>query len=199
MSILKVARMGHPVLRRRARDVEKAELSQPSIQKFIDDMIDTMHEYHGVGLAAPQVHEGLRIFVAAINPHGGRAAAAGRQPLVFVNPVITPVGADTFEDWEGCLSIPDLRGRVPRARAITVAALDRTGGTGSNSRPSISPPGSFSTRRIISMACCFSIGCGISGRCRFWMSISGTGQGTEDCRLQIADCRLRNKVTVYRE
>ena len=68
MSILKVARMGHPVLRQRAREIERAELKQPSIQKFIDDMIDTMHEYHGVGLAAPQVHEALRIFVAAINP-----------------------------------------------------------------------------------------------------------------------------------
>jgi len=127
MSILKVARMGHPVLRRRAREVEKAELSQPSIQKFIDDMIDTMHEYHGVGLAAPQVHEALRIFVAAINPADEEPLPPDTDPLVFVNPVITPTGTDMFEDWEGCLSIPDLRGRVPRARAITVTALDRTG------------------------------------------------------------------------
>jgi len=127
MSILKVARMGHPVLRRRAREVEKAELSQPSIQKFIDDMIDTMHEYHGVGLAAPQVHEALRIFVAAINPADEEPLPPDTDPLVFVNPVITPTGTDMFEDWEGCLSIPDLRGRVPRARAITVTALDRSG------------------------------------------------------------------------
>ena len=127
MSILKVARMGHPVLRRRAREVEKAELLSPSIQKFIDDMIDTMHEYHGVGLAAPQVHEGLRIFVAAINPAEEEPLPPDTDPLVFVNPVITPVGHDLFEDWEGCLSIPDLRGRVPRVRAITVTALDRTG------------------------------------------------------------------------
>ena len=67
MSILKVARMGHPVLRQRAREVEQAELKQASIQKFIEDMIDTMHEYHGVGLAAPQVHEGLRLFVATLD------------------------------------------------------------------------------------------------------------------------------------
>ena len=119
--------MGHPVLRRRAREVEKAELSQPSIQKFIDDMIDTMHEYHGVGLAAPQVHEALRIFVAAINPADEEPLPPDTDPLVFVNPVITPTGTDMFEDWEGCLSIPDLRGRVPRARAITVTALDRSG------------------------------------------------------------------------
>jgi peptide deformylase len=129
MSILKVARMGHPVLRRRAREVEKAELLSPAIQKFVDDMIDTMHEYHGVGLAAPQVHEGLRIFVAAINPAEEEPLPPDTDPLVFVNPVITPVGAETFEDWEGCLSIPDLRGRVPRVRAITVTALDRAGRT----------------------------------------------------------------------
>jgi peptide deformylase len=127
MSILKVARMGHPVLRRRAREVEKAELKEPSIQKFIDDMIDTMHEYHGVGLAAPQVHEGLRIFVAAINPADEEPLPVDADPMVFVNPVITPVGQDVFEDWEGCLSIPDLRGRVPRVREITVSALDRNG------------------------------------------------------------------------
>ena len=127
MSILKVARMGHPVLRRRARELEKTELLQPSIQKFIDDMIDTMHEYHGVGLAAPQVHEGLRIFVAAINPGDEEPLPPDSDPMVLVNPVITPAGPDLCEDWEGCLSIPDLRGRVPRARAITVAALDRGG------------------------------------------------------------------------
>jgi peptide deformylase len=128
MSILKVARMGHPVLRQRAREVEKAELRQPSIQKFIDDLIDTMHEYHGVGLAAPQVHEGLRIFVAAIDPADEEPLPPESDPLVFVNPVITPVGQDVVEDWEGCLSIPDLRGRVPRVREIAVTALDRNGG-----------------------------------------------------------------------
>ena len=65
MSILKVARMGHPVLRERARALDKSDLRNPLLQKLIDDMIDTMHEYHGVGLAAPQVHEGLRLFVGA--------------------------------------------------------------------------------------------------------------------------------------
>jgi peptide deformylase len=128
MSILKVARLGHPVLRQRAREVERAELKQPSIQKFIDDMIDTMHEYHGVGLAAPQVHEGLRIFVAAIDPSDEEPLPPESDPMVFVNPIIEPVGQDLFEDWEGCLSIPDLRGRVPRVREIKVSALDRHGG-----------------------------------------------------------------------
>jgi peptide deformylase len=107
--------------------VEKAELLQPSIQKFIDDMIDTMHEYHGVGLAAPQVHEGLRIFVAAINPREEEPLPPDADPLVFVNPVIASAGTEMLEDWEGCLSTPDIRGRVPRLRAITVTALDRAG------------------------------------------------------------------------
>jgi peptide deformylase len=127
MSILKVARMGHPVLRVRAREIDRASLQQPLMQKFIDDMIDTMHEYHGVGLAAPQVHERLRIFVAAINPGDAEPLPPDSEPMIFVNPVITPVGQETFEDWEGCLSIPDLRGQVPRARDIKVTALDRNG------------------------------------------------------------------------
>jgi peptide deformylase len=128
MSLLKVAHMGHPVLRARAREVDRAELKHASMQKLIDDMMDTMHEYHGVGLAAPQIHEGLRIFVAAIEPQHEEPLAPGDEPMVFVNPVITPVGNEMVEDWEGCLSIPDIRGRVPRARAIKVSALDRNGG-----------------------------------------------------------------------
>jgi peptide deformylase len=128
MSILKVARMGHPVLRTRARELDRAELKQPSIQQFIDDMILTMHEYHGVGLAAPQVHEGLRIFVAAITPDEEDPLPPEAEPMVFVNPVITAVDPGPVEDWEGCLSIPDFRGRVPRAREIKVSAFDRLGG-----------------------------------------------------------------------
>jgi peptide deformylase len=128
MSLLKVARMGHPVLRTRAREIERGELRQGSMQKLIDDMIDTMHEYHGVGLAAPQIHEGVRIFVAAINPGDEEPLPPDSEPLVFINPVITAIGNDIREDWEGCLSIPDIRGRVPRARAIKVTAMDRSGG-----------------------------------------------------------------------
>ena len=127
MSLLKVARMGHPVLRTRARLVERAELKQPSMQKLIDDMIDTMHEYHGVGLAAPQVHEGLRIFVAAINPFEEEPLPVDVPPIVFINPVTTPIGHEMLEEWEGCLSIPDIRGKVPRVRAVKVSAMDRSG------------------------------------------------------------------------
>ena len=129
MSILKVARMGHPVLRAKARPLDKPEIRSASIQKLIDDMLDTMREYHGVGLAAPQVHEGLRLFVATLD--AGEAEDDGEhappEPIAIINPEITVVDAAIVEDWEGCLSIPDIRGRVPRAREITVRALDRQG------------------------------------------------------------------------
>lgn len=125
MSILKVARMGHPVLRAKARAIERAEIKSAPIQRLIDDMIDTMVEYHGVGLAAPQVHESLRVFVAVLEPDAEEGER--REPFAIVNPEIVPVGSDQVEDWEGCLSIPDIRGRVPRNREITVRAFDRRG------------------------------------------------------------------------
>jgi peptide deformylase len=128
MSILKVARMGHPVLRGKARALDKAALKSAAVQKLIDDMIDTMVEYHGVGLAAPQVHEPLRVFVAALDPkEDGVAEDKDPEPFALINPEITVVGTDVVEDWEGCLSIPDVRGRVPRAREIRVRAYDRHG------------------------------------------------------------------------
>jgi len=124
MSILKVARMGHPVLREKAQPLEKSQLKTPAIQKLIDDMIETMGEYHGVGLAAPQVHERLRVFVAVLDALDDDAE---HSPIAIINPEITVVGLETVEDWEGCLSIPDIRGRVPRARSIVVSAMDRFG------------------------------------------------------------------------
>ena len=123
MSILKVARMGHPVLRERARPLDKSDIRNAAIQKLIDDMIDTMHEYHGVGLAAPQVHEGLRLFVAMLDEDPG----AKSEAAVIINPEISANGAATEEGWEGCLSIPDIRGMVPRYTDIRLKALDRTG------------------------------------------------------------------------
>ena len=123
MAILKVARMGHPVLRTAARALDKAEVKNPGLQQFIDDLLETMVEYSGVGLAAPQVHESVRVFVAMLDPDGRGEGDA----VVFINPEITIVGADTVEGWEGCLSIPDIRGRVPRAQKISVSAWDRQG------------------------------------------------------------------------
>jgi peptide deformylase len=123
MAILKVARMGHPVLRQKARPIETRELKTVPLQKLIDDMIETMHEYSGVGLAAPQVHESLRIFVAHLDAEGRGESAA----IAVINPEIEIVGELKVEGWEGCLSIPDIRGLVPRAAQIRVSALDRSG------------------------------------------------------------------------
>jgi peptide deformylase len=129
MSILKVARMGHPVLRARARALDPAEIRSPTIQKLIDDMVETMHEYQGVGLAAPQVHESVRLFVAGFPASRDRDDDdVERVPeMALINPEIRVEGPETVEDWEGCLSIPEIRGRVPRARRITVRAYDRLG------------------------------------------------------------------------
>ena len=123
MSILKVARMGHPVLRERARPLTKSDLRNALVQKLIDDMMDTMHEYHGVGLAAPQVHEGLRVFVGLLDEDPG----PDTEPTVLINPEIIPNAPATEEGWEGCLSIPDIRGMVPRFTDIRVKALNRDG------------------------------------------------------------------------
>jgi peptide deformylase len=125
--------MGHPVLRAKARPLEKSEIRGAAVQKLIDDMIDTMAEYHGVGLAAPQVHEGLRIFVAALDEADEDEDEAA--PLALINPEITVIGSDQIEDWEGCLSIPDVRGCVSRAEGRSHrAARPRFPGAGHPAR-----------------------------------------------------------------
>jgi len=128
MSILKVARMGHPVLRTRTRPLDVGEVKSARIQQLIDDMFETMAEYEGVGLAAPQVHQSVRLFVAGFTPGPDDDAEHERVPLMaLINPEITIEAPEIIEDWEGCLSIPDIRGKVPRARQIVVRALDRRG------------------------------------------------------------------------
>jgi peptide deformylase len=127
MAILKVARLGHPVLRKIAAPVSLREIQAPGFQKFIDDMIETMKEYDGVGLAAGQVHESKQIAVLEVaeNP---RYPDKPKVPLtVLINPKISPLTEEMEEDWEGCLSIPELRGRVPRYKTIRVQAWDRNG------------------------------------------------------------------------
>lgn len=131
MSILKVARLGHPALRARARALDPAEIRSPAVQQLIDDLFETMHEYQGVGLAAPQVHQSVRLFVAGFPPsREGREGDSERErvpEITLINPEVKPEGPETVEDWEGCLSIPDIRGRVPRARRVIVRAYDRRG------------------------------------------------------------------------
>ena len=122
MSILKVARMGHPVLRKRTRLLDEAEITTPRIQRLIDDMFETMHDNEGIGLAGPQVHESIRLFVAGVDDDDETMS-----PVVIINPEVSQVGSAVEEDWEGCLSIPDIRGRVSRAVDIRIRALDRHG------------------------------------------------------------------------
>ena len=122
MSILKIARMGHPVLRTRARLLERDEIGTPRIQQLIDDMFETMRDSEGIGLAGPQVYESIRLFVAGVDDEERMM-----PPMAMINPEVTPIGSDVEEDWEGCLSIPDIRGRVSRATDVKVRALDRHG------------------------------------------------------------------------
>lgn len=126
MAILKVARIGHPVIRAKARELKDAEIRSSAVQRLIDDMVATMHEYDGVGLAAPQVHYALRLAVIEVPAHDERAGDA--VPLtVLVNPRVTTVGSETLSAYEGCLSIPGLRGVVPRWARVRLEARDREG------------------------------------------------------------------------
>jgi peptide deformylase len=127
MAIFKVMRLGHPVLRKAAAPVPASEITLPETQRLIDDMIETMREYQGVGLAANQVHVPKQIAVIEVqrNP---RYPEAPEVPLtVIINPVVTPAGEALAEEWEGCLSVPDMRGMVPRYTAVRLSAYDRTG------------------------------------------------------------------------
>lgn len=124
--ILKVARIGHPVVRAAAREVAPGRIASPELQRLIDDMVETMYEYEGVGLAAPQVHVGLRLAVLEV-PASERRSRRALPLTVLINPRVTPLGEETETGWEGCLSIPDLRGEVPRFARLRLAALDRHG------------------------------------------------------------------------
>ncbi len=127
MSILKVARLGHPVLRQTAPPVEPGAIQSPEIQRLIDDMVETMREYDGVGIAAPQVHVSKQI--AVIEAKGNRRYPdAPDIPLtVLINFEVTPLGPELEDDWEGCLSLIDFRGSTPRYRQVRAKALDRQG------------------------------------------------------------------------
>jgi len=127
MSILKVARMGHPVLRERARRVEASTIATAEFQRLIDDMFETMDAHDGIGLAAPQVHHGVRLMLVGIDEarQGSASDRASVPVMALINPKITTVGRETGEDWEGCLSVPGLRGRVRRPNDVRLVALDR--------------------------------------------------------------------------
>jgi peptide deformylase len=121
MAILKVARMGHPVLREKCKPIDPAKITGPEVQRLIRDMFETMIEYNGVGLAAPQVYTPVRLMIA-----GGEVDEQDRPLMrVLINPEITVLDPDRREGmYEGCLSIPGLRGYVERPAHIRVQALD---------------------------------------------------------------------------
>lgn len=119
MAILKVAHMGHPVLRRVAEPVSMEELATEAFQRFCDDLLESMRDQDGVGLAAPQVHVSKRVVVFQLDEE--------MEPIFLINPVITPLSEETRSGYEGCLSVPGLRGRVERWRRVRVVALDRAG------------------------------------------------------------------------
>ncbi len=123
--ILKVARLGFPSVRSIARPVSPEQITTHDFQKLLDDMVETMHEYNGVGLAAPQVHLDIQAAVLEVENHP-RYPDMPSVPLTYlINPVVTVLEQDKIEEWEGCLSIPELRGLVPRVRKVQVKALGR--------------------------------------------------------------------------
>jgi peptide deformylase len=128
MTILKIASIGEPVLRERARDLSPEELASPRWQTFIEDLIETMRDADGAGLAAPQVFTPVRVAVIEVKGNNPRYPYKPPIPLtVVVNPVITPIGAEQFDNYEGCLSVPDLRGLVKRHARIHIEYVDRHG------------------------------------------------------------------------
>lgn len=131
MPVRPIVRLGHPALRTPAEPVDQTRLSAPEFQSLIDDMFETMLEAGGVGLAAPQLGIGLQLFVyAVIDPDAEAESDGEEQPpelKVLINPAIDPRPGELVYDWEGCLSIPDLRGLVPRHPAVRVHASDRDG------------------------------------------------------------------------
>jgi peptide deformylase len=128
MSILKVARLGHHVLREKAADVEIKDIKAGKFAALIDDMVETMHAYEGVGLAGPQVHLPLRIFVFEVQERVAKRRGVQQVNVgVVFNATYEPVGTETITDWEGCLSVPFLGGEVPRYRKLRVNGVDHDG------------------------------------------------------------------------
>jgi peptide deformylase len=129
MAILKIARMGHPVLRHRAAEV--ADPTAPEIKQLVADMIETMGDANGTGLAAPQVHVPLRVVVFKVSASRSTGAPDDEAvPVtVLVNPILEPQGEEQALDWEGCLSVPGMMGAVPRFTRLRYRAVTPEGGT----------------------------------------------------------------------
>ena len=129
MAVLKVAKLGNPILRQISKQVNLKELTdqQGELQEFIDDMIDTMREEDGVGLAAPQVNRSLQIVVLEYENNERYPGESSIPVTVLVNPVLSDYGEEKSLGWESCLSLIDFRGLVPRSTSVTLKAYDRDG------------------------------------------------------------------------
>ena len=129
MPVRPIVRLGHPALRTPAQPVDLARLPDPQLQTLIDDMFETMLAAGGVGLAAPQLGIELQLFTYAVVDPDAEGDVDDQRPelKVLINPAIDPRPGELVYDWEGCLSIPDLRGLVPRHPAVRIHALDRDG------------------------------------------------------------------------
>ena len=127
MAIRKIAHIGHPVLRQTARHLTREELASPAIQQFIDDLVETMRDANGAGLAANQIYEPIAICALEVKDNPRYPYKPNIPLTILVNPVIEPVGDETFENFEGCLSVPNLRGVVTRHARIKLSAWDRHG------------------------------------------------------------------------
>src|SRR3954464_14359420 len=127
MAIRKIATIGHPVLRQIAREVTRDELRSEAMQRFIDDLVETMRDANGAGLAAPQVYEPVRIAAIEVNKNPRYPYKPNYPLTILVNPVLTPTTEETFLNYEGCLSVPNLRGEVRRFLGVRVRAWDRHG------------------------------------------------------------------------
>ncbi|MFP6834596.1 MAG: peptide deformylase [Pseudomonadales bacterium] len=128
MAVRKIIRMGHPTLRQKARSLSDSEIGSPELERLIVDMIDTLHDYGGIGLAAPQIDEPIRLAIVEIPGGPTRYGDLPELPLgVFINPEIEVIDASTGGYWEGCLSIPGLRGFVERPQHIVVRARTQQG------------------------------------------------------------------------
>ena len=128
MAIREIIRMGHPALRQRARPVTAAELAGGGLDRLVRDMIDTLHHAGGIGLAAPQIDVPIRLAIIEIPGGHSRYGEIPAMPLtVFVNPTIEVVDPAAAGYWEGCLSVPGLRGFVERPQHVRVRAQDLEG------------------------------------------------------------------------
>src|SRR5437016_3542054 len=128
MSILKVARLGHPVLRMKASEVEAADIKAGKFRALVDDMVETMHAYEGVGLAGPQVHLPLRVFVFEVQEKVAKRRGIQKVNVgAFFNATYEPIGTEKVTDWEGCLSVPFLGGEVPRYKRLRIRGVDHEG------------------------------------------------------------------------